>query len=33
VAVLKQLSVVAEQLTIGTLVEAIDLDFARHSRS
>jgi hypothetical protein len=29
----RQLSAVAEQLTIGKLVEAIGLDLARHSRS
>ncbi len=33
VAVLRQLSVVADQLTLGKLVEAIGLDFARHSRA
>jgi hypothetical protein len=33
VAVLKQLSVVGEQLTSGKLAEAISLDFARHARA
>ncbi len=33
VVVLKQLSVVGEQLTIGKLVEAISLDVARHARA
>ena len=32
-AVLKQLSVLGDHLTLGKLAEAIGLDFARHSRA